>query len=222
MYKNGDLVSVQRFNAGANQLDTTPFASGVYPVKVEVWQNGQLVSNKEYTINKPFDMSGLSLSRKDAFSVRGGLVRQHENQHFTMPYAGFDYKRILNAHIMANMGGYFVKDMAVSEFDATILLPGKVHVNESFGLDRYANYGFNLSASKSLSRLFSVSVYYNRGQRADNNSKNALSPFYTNNQIGGSASISLYDWSLGSFSFSYAHDLHSAANNYNEAFARIK
>ena len=68
VFRDGRLLSVQNFNMGSYEIDTSRFPYGVYDVTVDIVVNGRTVNTRMSRVNKIF-------SRQQAAGLHGSHGR---------------------------------------------------------------------------------------------------------------------------------------------------
>ncbi|WP_440615176.1 TcfC E-set like domain-containing protein [Cysteiniphilum sp. 6C5] len=214
VYKDGRLISVQNFSAGNHLLQTESFPSGIYPIRIEITEAGQVVQTKTAMINKPSSLSKLHDNNQN-YRVWLGIVAKNQKTAIKAPYLGGSFASAINKTTIMNFGGYGVNNLAVAEWDTEIYLPLNTQITQTVALDSGANYGYNLQLSNSYFRYFSMSAWYNTNSK----SQNAYSPFKSRyNRIGLSPYLNLEPIKLGSISGTYSYSFHTKRDNLNASY----
>lgn len=214
VYKDSRLISVQNFSAGNHLLQTESFPSGIYPVRIEITQAGQVVQTETAMINKPSSLSKLHDNNKN-YRVWLGVVAKDQDSAIKAPYLGGSFATAINKTTIMNFGGYGVNNLAVSEWDTEVYLPLNTQITQTVAIDSGADYGYNLQLSNTYFRYFSMSAWYNTNSKSDN----VYSPFKSRyNRVGLSPYLNLESIKLGSISGTYSYSFHTNKDNLNASY----
>ncbi|WP_159084591.1 TcfC E-set like domain-containing protein [Dongshaea marina] len=87
VYRDQQLISVQKFGIGNHQLDTRDFPSGIYDIKLKIYQGGRLSRVQRATVYKSFDTSAFNDAGYN-YSVSAGLVNHQYGSlnNIDLPY----------------------------------------------------------------------------------------------------------------------------------------
>ncbi len=165
VYRNGQLLTVQNYGIGSHEIDTTGFPTGVYPIRIEIYNGSQLLRTEVKIVNKPFPTAGLGPDNSIAFTTWAGIARNYNATTFTLPYMGASIKGILSRYVMGQLASYFVGALSVYEVDATLAFPWEINLLASAGHDSQGGYAANLNLQKAFSDWLSLNAYYNQSAK---------------------------------------------------------
>lgn len=213
VYRNNQLLTVQNYGIGSHEIDTTSFPSGVYPVRIEIYNGAQLIRTETQMINKPFSSSDLAPDNSWAFATWAGIAQNYNASTFTLPYIGSSIKGILGRYVMGQLASYLVGSLSVYEVDATVSLPYSVDITASAGHDSEGGYGANVTIDKVFTDWLSTNVYYNQTGKSIERS-----PFsFDQSQVG--ASVSLGFGFMGNLSVNGSYDFREDQQNYYATYS---
>ncbi|WP_108651089.1 TcfC E-set like domain-containing protein [Dongshaea marina] len=214
IYKDGTLLSVQHFDIGSHQLDTSNFPSGVYPVKIDLLEGGKVTGSRTEIINKPFDLSTLSPNLGIAYSLWGGIASQKDDSEFDMPYFGGSLRRVMSPHLFSSLNLYQIGQVSVVELDNQLALPENIRSNINAGADAHGGFAFTGSLQKSFGSMLNISLLYNHVRK---NSHFDYSPFdFESNNINLNASIFMAQY--GTLSLNNTYDIQRKNMGYNASY----
>ncbi|HIF9112517.1 TPA: TcfC E-set like domain-containing protein [Photobacterium damselae] len=72
IYKNKRLISIQNFEMGSHEIDTTSFPYGNYNITADIVINGKVESSNKYKVNKSSYSNGFS--KKVLWQIWGGFM----------------------------------------------------------------------------------------------------------------------------------------------------
>ena len=119
IYRGNQLLSVQNYDIGSHEIDTNSFPSGVYQVKIDIYNGTQKLREEVQTVNKPFNTSSLNPDTHTAFALWGGVAQNVDSSDFGLPYAGASIQSVLSRYLMTNLAAYVVGSLSVYEIDNT-------------------------------------------------------------------------------------------------------
>ena len=208
IYRGSQLLSVQNYNIGSHEIDTSSFPSGVYQIKIEIYSGANLIRTEVQTVNKPFNTSNLNPDNNMAFALWGGVAQDVNASDFGLPYIGASIQKVVSRYVMTNLAAYTIGSLSVYEIDNTIALPWEINMTASAGHDSQGGYGVNVNMSKSFNDWLSGNLYYNQTAQSVERS-----PFSFNaSEVGLGVGLGMQDF--GSLSVNSSYDFHENAQNY--------
>ncbi|MHC0448587.1 MAG: TcfC E-set like domain-containing protein, partial [Candidatus Lariskella arthropodorum] len=210
VYKDGRLIGIQMLNPGVQKLDTASFPSGIYQIRIDVYEGSELVKQYYELIEKPFSISGIDNRLGFAFALWSGLAAKiDQSENFDQIYIGGSIAKALNKYWLSKVSFYQAGNLSVLEIDNEFLLPYDIALIANAGIDDTLGYGLSLSVSKSFNNMISMSLSYSQ-----NNGERENSPFSTKNQLLGiNTSLNLLDW--GSLYLGISYDLDNNSSYYS-------
>lgn len=207
VYKDGRLINIQMLNPGVQKLDTSSFPSGIYQIRIDIYEGSELVKQYHELIEKPFSISGIDNQLGFAFALWSGLAAKiDQSDNFDQIYIGGSIAKALNKYWLSKASFYQAGSLSVLEIDNEFLLPYDVALIANAGIDDDLGYGLSLSVNKSFNNLISMSLSYSQ-----NNGERENSPFSTKSQLLGiNTSLNLLDWGNLYLGISYNFDNNSS------------
>ena len=195
---------------GMHTLNTSSFPGGTYRVRVEVYRHGKRIRSKQMTVNKPFSnlRQLINMPNHQQYAFWTGVVDPKNKYNFTEVINGFSFGRLLGKANSIQFGSYIEagkENLLVSQItDYQYTTFGTWSMTG--GLDNDRGYAFNAGYNGSITEHLSVNANYYQ-----NESKNTLSPFYT--QRSADMGVSYNSSRLGILSIDYQHSFNEQSND---------
>lgn len=232
LFRDGRLLTVQQFDMGNHEINTSPLPYGMYDVEMEVIVNGQVVEKRTQSVNKLFTPT-IGSAGKTLWQLWGGALhldewqrydnRDTNEQHYTQKVAALK-TYLVGASAAGNFrtlgwGGsaYTFDNNPVIETRLNFPVTESINISTQNMLSADSSWGVINSINSSLPGNFS-SVWLSQ-QRSDVGDKLRQTP-NDSYSLGVNVNIRQLVSGLGSLSVSYNNDKRNDNRYYNVNYSQ--